>query len=365
MNTFRTFLILSVVWLLTGCHSSSKITAPETPATPQVRNVILMIGDGMGLAQQYSAYTANKGSLALERCHTVGLVRTSAANNYITDSAAAGTAIACGEKTNNGMLGTLPDGTRLKSMLEYAADNGMSTGMVVTCELTHATPAAFVAHVGKRSESEYIALEYTRSKINVCIGGGRKFFEKREDGKNLTDLMKVKGFQVAYTMDEVKAVQDGNLLALLADVALAAYPARGEMLPEAVTAAINILNKNEKGFFLMVEGSQIDWAAHGNNQEKVLNEMLDFDRAVKVAFDFAERDGQTLVIVAADHETGGMNIAGGNLKTGELTTVFNTKGHTGIPIIAYSFGPGAELFTGYYDNTTFLPKVLGLLKIKR
>ena len=358
MKIFKFFFILPV-----ACFLAIGNLSAENAVTPPVRNVILMIGDGMGLTHQYAAYTANKGSLAIERCQYVGLVKTYSANSYITDSAASGTAIACGEKTDNGMLGIRPDGSRIKSMLEYAADNDLATGMVVTCELTHATPAAFVAHIGGRSENEAIAMDYLRSKINVCIGGGRKYFENRTDSLNITDVMKTRGFRVAYTMNEVKTAQDGNLLALLADVALEPYPARGEMLPEAVSTAIHILNHNEKGFFLMVEGSQIDWGAHANDLEYTLNETLDFDRAVEAAFDFAERDGQTLVIVTADHETGGMTITGGNLQTGELTTAYSTKGHTGTPVPVYAFGPGAEMFSGIFDNTEFLKKVLKLYGI--
>jgi len=361
MKIFKIFFVLSLALFF----AIGNLSAENTGKTPEVRNVILMIGDGMGLNHQYAAYTANKGSLAIERCQYVGLVKTYSANEYTTDSAAAGTAIACGEKTDNYKLGIRPDGSRLKSMLDYAADDGLSTGMVVTCELTHATPAAFVAHIGGRSDNEYIATEFTRSKINVCIGGGRKFFEDRTDSLNITEMMKIKGFQVAYTMDEVKSIHKGNLLALLADVSLARYPTRGNMLPEAVSSAINILNQNKKGFFLMVEGSQIDWGAHANDQEYTLNETLDFDRAVQVAFDFAERDGQTLVIVTADHETGGMTITGGNLQTGELTTAYSTTGHTGVFVPVYTFGPGAESFSGIFDNTDFLPKVLKLYGINR
>jgi len=361
MKKFILFLSLPAIIFLAGCTSATEKPVAQIP----VRNVILMIGDGMGLYHQYAAYTANKGYLAIERCQYVGLTKTHSASSYITDSAAAGTAIACGEKTNNGVLGLRPDGTRLKSMLEYAADNNLATGIVVTCDVTHATPAAFVAHVDGRGETENIAIDFVRSKINVCIGGGRKYFENRADNKNLTDTMKAKGFRVAYTMDEVKATQEGNLLALLADVALEPYPARGEMLPEAVNTAINILNRNKKGFFLMVEGSMIDWTAHGNDQENTVNEILDFDRAIKIAFDFAKRDGQTLVIVTADHETGGMGIADGNLQTGELTATFASKGHTGVPVPVYAFGPGAEKFTGIFDNTEFLPKVLELYRISK
>ena len=359
MNRFKLLWVLpAMCFLLAGftIHAESQ---------PEVRNVILLIGDGMGLYHQYVAYTANKGKFEVERAQYVGITKTAAANNYISDSAAAGTAIASGVKTNNGMLGVLPDGTHVKTMLEYAAENGLSTGMVVTCELTHATPAAFVAHVDSRSENDDIALDLARNNINVAIGGGRKFFENRADGKNLTDSMKAKGFSVAYTIDEVKAVKAGNLLGLLADISPERYPARGELLTEGVTTAINILNQNKKGFFLMVEGSQIDWAAHEGNQEDVINEMLDFDRTIKIAFDFAERDGKTLVIVTADHETGGIIITRGDLQSGSMTLAFASTGHTGAPVPVYAFGPGAEKFTGIYENTEFLPKVLSLLKIER
>jgi len=360
MNKFRLFLLLPVIGILfTGCTN-------EADKQPEVRNVILLIGDGMGLYHTYAAYTDNKGSLAIyEQAQVVGLAKTTAANNYTTDSAAAGTAIACGVKTNNGVLGQLPDGTPAKSMLEYAADNDLSTGIVVACELTHATPAAFIAHVNGREENENIAIAFAQSKINVAIGGGRKFFEDRTDEKNLTNEMKTKGFKVAYTLDEVKNVKEGKLLGLLAEVSPERYPARGEMLLDGVTTAINILSQNKKGFFLMVEGSQIDWAAHDNNQGETISETLDFDRAAKIAFDFAKSDGHTLVIVTADHETGGMTITRGNLQSGNLTTNFSSTGHTGVPVPVYAYGPGAERFTGVYENTEILPRVLELLRIER
>ena len=360
MNRLKFFLLLPAVCLLfAGCVESAD-------KQPVVRNVILFIGDGMGLYHPYAAYTANKGSLAIyEWTQVVGLAKTTSANNYTTDSAAAGTAIACGVKTNNGVLGQRPDGTPAKSMLEYAADNGMATGMVVSCELTHATPAAFVAHVDGRNENDNIALDLARSKINVAIGGGRKFFEDRADGKNLSDSMKAKGFRVAYTLDEVKAVKEGNLLGLLAEVSPERYPARGEMLTDGVTTAINILSQHKKGFFMMVEGSQIDWAAHDRNQDETVSETLDFDRAIRIAYDFAARDGQTLIIVMADHETGGLTINRGNFETGELATNFSSSGHTGVPVPVYVYGPGAARFTGIYENTEILPKVLELLGITR
>ena len=352
------FALPVVFFLFTGC-------AGRADKLPEVRNVILLIGDGMGLYHQHAAYTVNRNDYVLDRSHAVGIIRTNAANDYVTESAAAATAIAGGEKTNNDMVSVRPDGSAMKTMLEYAADVGLSTGVVVTCELTHATPAAFVAHVKSRSEYENIALDLSRSKINVAIGGGRKFFEDRTDGKNLTDSMKAKGFRAVYSLPELKTVTQGNLLGLFAEISPAPYPARGELLTEGVTAAINLLNQNKKGFVLMVEGSQIDWAAHGNNQENVLHETLDFNRAVKIAFDFAERDGKTLVIVTGDHETGGMLITRGNFERGSLTMNFASTGHTGVPLPLYAFGPGAERFTGIYENADILPKVLQLLRISK
>ena len=162
-----------------------------------------MIGDGMGLSQMYSGLTANKGNLNIERCQFVGLSKTQSADNYVTDSAAGGTAIACGSKTNNGVIGMDADSTHLKSLLEYAAEHGLSTGIVVSCDVTHATPASFIAHQVSRNMAEEIAADYLKTDFTVVIGGGRQRFENRTDKLNLTDSLKMKGYQVAYDMDEV------------------------------------------------------------------------------------------------------------------------------------------------------------------
>ena len=135
------------------------------------------------------------------------------------------------------------------------------------------------------------------------------------------------------------------------------------MLPVATGKALELLSEDGDGFFVMVEGSQIDWGGHDNNQEYVLQETLDFDAAVKVALDFAQKDGETLVVVTADHETGGMMILNGNIEEGRVETIFTTGGHTGIIIPVFAYGPGAELFTGFYDNTDFKAKFMQVLGI--
>lgn len=319
-----------------------------------------MIGDGMGVSQVYAGMTANKGSLYLEKSQFVGFSKTYSANSYITDSAAGGTAIATGTKTNNGAIGVDPDGNPVKSILEYAAENGLSTGVIASCAITHATPASFVAHQPKRGMQEEIAVDFLNSDITLFIGGGKRYFNNRSDSVDLLPKLAEKGFQLAFTMDEVKEVTEGRLAALVADEHPASYPERGEFLPESVESAINLLKGNDKGFFLMVEGSQIDWAGHGNDTEAVVNEMLDFDRAIKVAFDYADQEPNTLVVITSDHETGGMALTGGDLSTGDVEGTFATTGHSSVMVPVFAYGAGSETFAGIYENTEIFAKLLAL-----
>ena len=356
------FLIILSLFLV-QCSSSRDMAEQRTD--PQVKNVILMIGDGMGVSQVYAGLTANKGSLHLEQSHFVGFSKTYSANSYITDSAAGGTAIACGTKTNNGAIGVDTEGNPVKSILEYAAENSLSTGVVASCAITHATPASFVAHQPKRGMQEEIAVDFVNSDITVFIGGGKKYFDARSDGENLLDKLEANGFQVALTMDDVKKATSGKLAGLVADEHPAPYPERGEFLPESVQAAINLLEDNDKGFFLMVEGSRIDWAGHANDTDGTVNEMLDFDRAIKVAFDYADQDPNTLVIITADHETGGMALTGGDLSTGEVEATYGTKGHTAVMVPVFAYGAGAIEFAGIYENTDILDKILKLYRFSK
>jgi alkaline phosphatase len=343
--------------VLIQCTSVEK--KEKDGGAPVVKNIIVMIGDGMGVSQVYAGLTANKGSLNLERCRYVGFSKTYSANDYITDSAASGTAIACGVKTNNGTIGMDSLNQPVNSMLAHAVNNGLSTGIVVTYAVTDATPAAFIAHQPRRSMQDEIAMDYLASGVTVCIGGGRKHFEKRADSLNLSEQLKDKGYQIAYSSDEVKQVTSGKLFGLLTDTFLP-YAERGNMLPESVETALRILQTNEKGFFLMVEGSQIDRGGHRYDTQLIVNEMLDFDRAVKVALDFAEKTPNTLVVVTADHETGGFAVHGGNFATGEVEGAFTTNRHTGVMVPVFAFGDGAEAFAGIYQNVDIFSKVLAL-----
>lgn len=349
-------LVLSLCVSLMTCYSQGKHQKP--------RNIILMIGDGMGVAQVYSGFTVNKGHLELFRCPVAGFSKTYSASHYITDSGAGATAYSIGSKTYNGAIGVNSDSVSCKTILEYAEDKGLSTGLVSTSAITHATPASFIAHQKSRENYEGIAADFLKTDIDVFIGGGINNFCVRRDKRDLTHDLRQRGYQVIFSMDSIKNVTEGKLAGLTArGHNPSVTEGRGDMLPVATQTALNILTRNKKGFFLMVEGSQIDWEAHANNMAGVANEMIDFDKAIGRALDFAEKDGHTLVIVTADHETGGMSILGGDLQQGILAAKFNTTNHTGVMVPVFAYGPGAALFQGVQENTDIFFKMMSLYRI--
>ena len=335
---------------------------PKTNNHP--RNIILMIGDGMGLAQVYSGMTANGGHLFLENFKNIGFSKTYSSNNYITDSAAGGTALSCGVKTYNGAIGVDPDKKPVTNIREMAEKKGFKTGLVSTSAITHATPASFIAHVDSRGSYEDIALEFLKTNIDVFIGGGIKNFEERKDGKNLSKELKEKGYQVLYNIGDIQNVKSGKLAGLTAPEHNNGMPERGEMLVPATQTALNLLSQGKKGFFLMVEGSEIDFLAHKNETPGVVLEMLDFDRAIGIALAFAASNGETLIIVTADHETGGMTLNGGDYKAGKVIAKYTSGGHTGIAVPVFAFGPGSDQFTGFMENTDIAKKMMKLLGLK-
>lgn len=347
--------ILLVLFL--AANASSLLNAQTKSQHP--KKIILMIGDGMGVAQIYAGLTANKGSLSLEQCSAIGFHKNQSADSYITDSAAGATAFACGQKTYNGAIGVDINKKPLPTILEIAEQHGLATGLVATCSSTHATPASFIAHQPSRSMDEAIAHDFLKTDIDVFIGGGRKFFSQRTDGKNLIDSLKAKRYQIANSIDEVQKVSSGKLAAFLADEQQAKFSeGRGDQLVKSTETALRILSQNKKGMFLMIEGSQIDWGGHADDTEYIVNEMLDFDRAIGKVIDFAKKDGNTLVIITADHETGGLSLNGGDMKTGKVEGKFTTKDHTGVMIPVFAFGPGAEKFIGIYENTAIFQKMI-------
>ena len=350
-------LVLYIVTslLLTSCNNNNISNPTNNP-----QNVILLIGDGMSTPQICAVMSATEKSTVFEQFPVTGMVKTHSKSHKITDSAAGGTAIATGNKTNNGMIGMNADSIPVPSILEILSDEGMKTGLVATSYITHATPASFVAKNINRNNYEEIAIDFANcEKVDLLIGGGRKHFNNRSDSLDLIEKMKSDGWNYYDTLININTDIE-KLLVLADENHLPSYPQRGEFLPEATSIALNNL-KNKNGFFLMIEGSQIDFACHNNDSTYLVNEMIDFNNTINIVLDFARENPNTLVIVTADHETGGLSIIDPNGQYTQTYSRFSTGSHSPLLVPIFAFGPGANNFTGIMENTDIMKKILETL----
>lgn len=356
----RIVRLISVLLLLSACSVRQEPLLPkERSFAAHPKNIILLIGDGMGLSQVSAFLYENGNQMALEHFPVVGFQKTISNDNLVTDSAASATAIATGKKTNNNFLSLSSDSSSLKTILEEAEERRYATGLLATSSIVHATPAAFIAHQPLRSFYEQIAADFLKTDIDLFIGGGEKYFSTRAyDRRNLVKELEAKGYMVSRQLPSLKVANKYPGIAVFtAEEQPLAHGQGRNYLKNAVTLAASFLqSKSENGFFMMAEGSQIDWACHANNSQMFFEEMEDFDAAVMAAYLFARQNGETLVIVTGDHECGGLAINAGK-KFGKLDIQFTSKGHTGTMIPVFAYGPKAELFSGIYDNTAIYHKM--------
>lgn len=330
-------------------------------AQKKAKNVIVLIGDGTGLAQLYAGYEANNHFLNIYTMPYTALSKTSCTNKRVTDSGAGGTAIACGQKTHEYAIGVDANDKPITSMLEIAKQRGKRTGILVSCDVCHATPASFMAHVPNRNMMEEIAEFYLQDNVDIFMGGGKKRFDQRKDGRNLIDSLKNHGYEVVFNEQEMFNTKTQKIAGLFAENYMPLFKERGNILQNALTLTLSRLNQNnKKGFFLMFEGSQIDSKAHDNDYEAMLGEIKDFDECVRIALDFAKKDGNTLVVVTADHETGGLTINDDG-KAGTMPK-WSTGWHTGVPVIIYAYGPGSENFHGVIENNETFDIIMKAMK---
>ncbi|MCD4770305.1 MAG: alkaline phosphatase [Bacteroidales bacterium] len=354
-------LAMVFAFFVAGCVNNSSLTENSG----EVKNIIFIIGDGMGVSHMYGAMTVYAGEMNITELKNIGFCKTHSYDNYITDSAASGTALATGSKTRNGMIGLAPDSTKLVSLIELGHLNGLAGGVVSTSAVTHATPASFVAHNISRNNYEEIAEDFLITQPEVFIGGGFDNFAKRIDGKDLVTELENQGYDVVVSIEELLEVDSDKVAGLLAPGHMPKISeGRGDMLANSAKKAIEILSKNEKGFFLMIEASQIDWGGHAHDTPYIIEETIDLDKTLGVVLDFAKQNGETLIVVTADHETGGMTLTGGNMETHSVEASYSTGGHTGICVPVYSFGPQSTRFTGFFDNTEIFEKFAYLLSLK-
>lgn len=362
----------ALISFLVSFFSTSEPPQASHPKESVPPNIILMIGDGMGLSQLSTALYFGDQEPNYTRFPVTGLSRTSSSSHKITDSAAGATAFSCGVKTYNGAIGVNADSTALQTFLEYVAALNWKTGLVATSSITHATPASFYAHVDSRSKEFEIARQLLASPVHFFAAGGKQFFFNRLDGQNLYNGLEASGFEIDTTALNPRQWDASKRYGYL--LAKNGMPrkmdGRGDFLPQATSMALEYLDQAEAPFFLMVEGSQIDWGGHANDGEYLTTEMLDFDQAIGRALDFAEKDGNTIVIVTADHECGGFALVSEEVEVpfrgkqrdyDSLRLAFNSGGHsaTMVPVLAY--GPGSMTFTGIYQNTAIYHKLMSLI----
>lgn len=372
MKFRRTILLACIAITFFACKSDN-IANKELIAP---KNVILLISDGTGLSQISSAFYFKESLPNYARFKDIGLIKTSSSREDVTDSAAGATAFACGVKTYNGAIGVADDSTEVKNLVEIVSMKNIKTGMIATSSITHATPASFFAHTLSRGSTEEIALQLVESEVDFFAGGGLQFFNKRKDGQNLLNTLNEKKFTVDTTslsgFSKIRSSEKAAYLLAEDDMAPAAE-GRGSFLSKATTLAIQFLSKDDAGFFMMAEGSQIDWAGHQNNGPYLVSELIDFDDAIGKALDYAEKEGNTLVIVTSDHETGGFTLSAKKKKKedgseysdySEVGMTFSNGGHSAALIPVFAFGPGSESFTGIYDNNDIFEKILKVTKWK-
>lgn len=349
----KKIFVCCIAGLLLGCHNSEKINEP-LPA-----NIIFLVGDGMGLAQISAAKSLSEKPLNFERFRHVGLSNTASSSHRITDSAAGATAFSIGEKTYNGAIGVSKDTLPKETLFETAYKNGYKNGVVVTSEITHATPASFYAHQKSRNMHEEIALDLLHANVSFFAGGGMDYFNHRSDRRNLVSEFQSKGYQIV--LDTNYQLLPGDVKEktgyLVSKKAPGKAKNRGNYLYEFSNAALEMFTNLDNKFFLLIEGSQIDWGGHANELDYVKTELYDFDKTIGLCMDYADAHPNTLVLVTADHETGGLTLRSKNGNYNEIDYHFATGGHTGTMVPVFAYGYGAERFSGMYENTVIYEKL--------
>ena len=395
MKNIRIILLALAAIIVASC-------APEKKE-PHPQNVIYLIGDGMGFGAVSSLLLSQDSLTGFEKAPVIGLSETQSANNHVTDSPAGGSALACGTRVKNGVLGLDPvDGTHLTSILEKAQVMGKKTGIVVNTTLTEATPAAFYANVESRSMGFEIARQFTESGVDVAIGAGLSAFINRPDSLDLTRvLIEEKGYDVYLDWKSVLNTTSEKFVGILSmgdvhrrnkpttvkpgaaagdEVCLAAKLAADAAdeadttifsepdlyLEKASAKALTALEKNSpNGFFLMIESAIIDGYGHNNDSEGMIEEMQEFDRTLQMLVQYVNAHPGTLLVVTADHETGGTGVGYKGHAVGEeapVSLTFSTKGHTGTVVPIFAYGEGAEKFSGIMKNKDVPGKIEALIK---
>ena len=363
---FRSALALVLALFSISAH------AQETEGPPL--NVILLIGDGMGVPQVSSAFYFGEGEPNFQRLRKMGLVKTNSLSHKVTDSAAAATAIATGVRSYNRAIGVAADSTSVPSLLERLRDErDYRTGLVSLTSITHATPACFYAHVTDRDMHDDIAAQLIDSGVDFFAGGGLNYFTHREDGRNLYAELQEKNYHLDSIGLSPTNLNRKNGYLLAPDALPSKVEGRESFLPDATRVGLDYFTRQEEPFFFLVEGSYIDWAGHAENDTMLIREVADFDETLGVLLDYVDEHPNTLLVVTADHETGGVSLAKqyesqiifGQRKEvpTELAVSFNSNQHSAELVPIFAKGPGEDQFLGFYQNNEIYHRLAELLEL--
>ncbi len=362
----RVLLLIFWVLLLYGCSSPPADNHYNTREINEdlPEQVIFFIGDGMGVAHVTAAQIVNNGVLNMTSFPVAGMYTTHCADRAVTESAASATAMVSGRKTNYKMLGVNRSGEAIKNIFEYFHERDYATGIITTSYIQDATPAAFYAHAQSREEKADIALQMMDSGVDVLIGGGSYWMNEREDGRDLIAEMQAEGYVFYDAVEDAPLEGSGKLLVITDQHRMPGInEGREDRLRKAVALAIARLDKTGRPFFLMVENEHIDLYSHENDISNTVDEVLDLDLAVGHAMQYAAANPQTLIVVGADHECGGLTVTGGDAMNGVLEVDWQGDNHTACMVPCYASGPGEGYFSGSYDNTTLFYSFLSLFQI--
>ncbi|TDS16643.1 alkaline phosphatase [Maribacter caenipelagi] len=358
-------MLIVVVLLQWACTSQTAISKEETSVFTSKEeapvNIILMIGDGMGVPQISTAFYFEDRTSNFERFKSIGFHKSSSTSHWITDSAAGATAFSIGEKTYKRAIGVSADTVPKETILEKLQNKGYKTGLISLTSLTHATPASFYAHVKDRDMHEEIAEQLVVSNVDFFAGGGKKYFNQRKDAKNLFLELENRQYNIDTLALSKPNASTKNAFILTEEGLPSKIDGRGDFLKEATQNALQYFDQANQPFFMMIEGSYIDWGGHAENAEMVISEVSDFDRTLGAVLDFVESHPNTLLVVTADHETGGVSVGKfyeTDKESGKKTEVpqkvgvyFNTDQHSGELIPVFAKGKGAHNFQGIYENS--------------
>jgi alkaline phosphatase len=361
-------VIMLFVLIQLGCKTTSKTPQVPNAEKQEPLSVILMIGDGMGIPQISTAFYFGEETPNFQRFEHIGLHKSTSTSHWITDSAAGATAFSIGEKTYKRAIGVTHDTLPKETILEHLKKQGYQTGLISLTTITHATPASFYAHVKDRDMHEEIAEQLVSADIDFLAGGGKTYFNQRSDGKDFFGELKNKAYHLDTVALSKPVAGKRNAFILAAEGLPASIEGRGDFLKAASLNALDFFEKSGKPFFMMIEGSYIDWGGHDENAEMMIAEVKDFDDTLGAVLDYVETHPNTLLVVTADHETGGVSVGKFYEKdavTGKQKEVpqkvavyFNSDQHSGELIPVFAKGRGAVYFQGIYENSDIYHKIM-------